>query len=118
MVKLSGKIEAFTLMESMTSIVIVMIAFSLASIVIVNMSTSGMTREKQNAYMLVKTMRYESLLQDRFIDETIESDDLIIEKTILDYGKSEDLKVLLIEAFKGKKKLFTTKDLIVLKQAK
>lgn len=101
-------------MESMVSIVIVMIIFSLSSIVIISVSSSGMSREKQNAYMLVKTYRNEVVRENRLIDETIEIDEFTVEKTILDYEKGDELKVLLIEVFKGKKKLFESKELIVL----
>lgn len=101
-------------MESMVAIVIVMIVFSMSSIVIINVTSSGMSREKQNAYMLVKSLRNETILQHRYIDETIESNELIIEKTILDYGNSDVLKVLLIDAFKGEEKLYESRELILI----
>ncbi len=101
-------------MESMVAIVIVMIVFSMSSIVILNITSSGMSREKQNAYMLVKSLRNETILNHRYIDETVESNELIIEKTILDYGNSDALKILLIGAFKGKKKLFESREIILI----
>ena len=115
MAELNHKIPAFTILESMISIVILMIAFSLSTLVIMNVTTSGMSREKQNAYILVKALKNETLLESRFIDESIIVDQLLIEKTMLDYGKGDQLKVLLIEAFKGKKKLFESKEIIVVK---
>ncbi len=98
----------------MVAIVIVMIVFSMSSLVILNVTSSGMSREKQNAYMFVKSLRNETILHHRFIDETINSNEMVIEKTILDYDNSTRLKTLLIVAFKGKKKLFETRELILI----
>ena len=98
----------------MVAIVIVMIVFSMSSVVILNITSSGMSREKQNAYMLVKSLRNETILYKRYIDETIISNEIVVEKTILEYGNSSTLKVLLINAFRGKKKLFETRELILI----
>ena len=115
MVKLKTKIHAFTVMESMVAIVIVMIVFSISSVVILNITSSGMSREKQNAYMLVKSLRDETILTNRYFDETFNRNEIVVEKTIVNYGNSNTLKILLISAFKNKKKLFETKELILLK---
>lgn len=109
-----AKLKAFTILESMVAIVIVMIVFSISSLVIVNVGSSGMTRKKQNAYALVKELRNKTILENRLIDESIEMNNLLIEKTILDYSQNNELKVLLIEAFDGKKKLFETKELVLI----
>jgi len=104
MVKLTHKVKAFTLFETMVSMVIVILIFSLSSIVVINVTSTGMSREKQNAYMLVKSYRNETIRENRLIDETIEIDDFTLEKKILDYGRQSELKTLLIEVFKDKKK--------------
>ena len=83
MVKLIHKIKAFSIIESMVSMVIVVIVFSLSSMVIANVTKTGISKEKQDAYILVKSMRNETLKNERFIDETIEVKGLLIEKTIL-----------------------------------
>ena len=100
-------------MESMVAIIIVMVVFSLTSIVIINVVSTGMSREKKNAYSLAKLMSNETIYQKRYIDETLNVGELLLEKTILDYGKGENLKVLLIEVFKGKEKLVERKELIL-----
>ncbi len=115
MVKLTHPVKAFTLVESMVAMVIVILIFSLSSIVVINVTSSGMSREKQNAYMLVKSYRDETIREDRLIDETTEMGDFVLEKTIVDYGREAELKELSIVAFKDKKKVFETKELILLK---
>lgn len=114
MVKLNDKIKAFSIIESMVSMVIVVLMFSLSAMVIANVTTSGVSKEKQAAYMLVKSLRNETLRNYRFIDESVEVKGLLIEKTILNYNRNEALKVLLIEASKGEKKLYESKELIIL----
>ena len=116
MVKLSEKIKAFSIIESMVSMVIVVIVFSLSTMVIANVTATGISKEKQDAYILVKSMRNETLKNERFIDESIEVSGLLIEKTILDYNRSKELRVLLIEASKNEKVLCTSKEIITLKE--
>ncbi|MBL4669088.1 MAG: hypothetical protein HRT73_13090 [Flavobacteriales bacterium] len=114
MVKLATKIKAFSIIESMVSMVIVVITFSLSAMVIANVTTTGISSEKQDAYMLVKTMRDETLKNNRFIDEAIEIKGLLIEKTILGYNRNEELRVLLIKALKGEKTLYESKEIIII----
>jgi Tfp pilus assembly protein PilV len=115
MVKLKYKLKAFSIIESMVSMVIVVIVFSLSTMAIANVTTTGMSKEKQDAYMLVKQMRNITLKSERFIDESVEEKGLIIQKTILNYNRSEDLRVLLIEALKDEKKLFESREIILIK---
>ncbi len=116
MVKLTSKIRAFTILESMVSIVIVMIAFSLSSLVIINVTSSGMTRKKQNAYMLVNAFRNESINENRWFDETIEVGGLRIEKTIEIYQNSNELKTLFIRVYDGEKNVSESKELIKIRE--
>jgi competence protein ComGF len=115
MVKLSNKIKAFSIIESMVSMVIVVLMFSLSALVISNGTKTGISKEKQSAYILVKSLRDETLKNARFIDEVVEVNGLLIEKTILDYNRNEELKILLVVASKGEEKLFESKELIMVK---
>lgn len=116
MVKLKHKIKGFTIFESMVAIIIIMVVFGMSSVVIINVSSSGITKEKQNAFTLVNLLRNETLKQSRFIDETVDVNGLRLEKTILDYQKNATLKILLIKAIKEEKVLFETKELVLINQ--
>lgn len=116
MVKLNHQIKGFTIFESMVAIIIIMVVFGMSSVVIINVSSSGITKEKQNAFTLVNLLRNETLKQSRFIDETIDAGGLKIEKTILDYPKNASLKIVFIQAIKGEKILFESKELVLIKQ--
>lgn len=115
MVKLKT-IKAFTILESMVAMVIVMIVFSLASIVVINVSSSGVTRQKHIAHVMIRNLRNETIQEKRFIDEAFELDNLRVEKTLLDYPGSEQLKVLLIEVLKEDKKIMENKELIIVNE--
>jgi hypothetical protein len=115
-VKLNFKIGAFSIIESMVAMVIVVLMFSLSVMVIANVTSTGITREKQDAYIFAQTMRNETLKNKRFIDEILEVKGLIIEKTILDYNRNEQLKVLLIEVLKNEEQLFESKEIIILEE--
>lgn len=114
MVKLK-KIQAFTILESMVAMVIVMIAFGLTSVTLINIASSGITKEKQQAAALAKLIRNETLQESRYLDETITFEDMTIEKMIVAHPLSGELKILQIEAYKDKEKLFESKEIILLK---
>ncbi len=116
MVKLSQKIKAFSIIESMVSMVIVVVVFSLSAMVVANVTTTGISKEEQAAYMLVKSMRNETLKNERYIDEAIEVKGLLIEKTITDYNRDETLKVLLIAGSKGENQLYQSKEIIAIRE--
>lgn len=113
MAQLNLQLKAFTIFESMVAMVIIMIVFGMSSVVIINVSSSGITKEKQDAYTLVNLLRNETLHQHRYLDETIEVGKITIEKTIIDYPANDGLKTLLIKAQKGKKTLFESKELVL-----
>ena len=116
MAKLNFKIGAFSIIESMVAMVIVVIMFSLSAMVIANVSSTGISREKQDAYMLAQSMRNETLKNKRFIDEVVNVKKIVIEKTILDYNRDDKLKILQIEVLKGEEQLFESKEIIIIEE--
>jgi len=113
MAQLNSKIKAFTIFESLVAMAIIMIAFGMSSVVIINVSSSGITKEKQDAYSSVNLIRNETIQQGRFIDETITIGNLKIEKSISDYPSNNSLKILLIKALKDEKTVFESKELVL-----
>lgn len=99
----------------MVAMVIVMIVFGLSSIVMVNMANAGISATEKAARALATLVRNETISQHRYLDETIVEGDVTIEKTILEYKKGNDLKVLLIEAYNQDEKLFENKELILMR---
>lgn len=118
MLKLNTKIKGFTLLETMVSIVVLMIVFSLSTLLINNLSSSGITREKQNAHLLVKNMRNEAIMQHRYVEEVIDVENITLVKSIAIYPKGADLHVLQITATKGDKLLFESKDIVIINTEK
>ncbi len=114
--QLNTKIKAFSIIESMVALVIVVLMFSLSAMVFANVASTGSTREKQDAYMLVKLMRNETFKNQRFIDEVVVLKNITIEKTLLDYQRTDNLKILQIKAIKNEKQLFETKEIISVAQ--
>jgi hypothetical protein len=112
MVKLIYKIKAFSILEVMISLVIIMIVFGFSSVLIVNMG--GINKEKQDAYAIVNSIRNQTIRESRFIDESLEIENFIIEKTILDHPEGSELKILLIEAFLNKERLIENRELILI----
>lgn len=112
MVKLKKKLKAFSILEVMISLVIIMIVFGFSSVMIINMG--GINKEKQDAYALVNTIRNKTIKEGRFIDELIEVENYSIEKTILDYPESNNIKILLIEAYLNEEKQIEVREIVLI----
>lgn len=102
----------------MVSIVVLMIVFSLSTLLINNLSSSGITREKQHAHLLVKNMRNEAIRQKRYVEETVNYENITLVKSITTYPKGDNLHVLQITASKDDKLLFESKDIVIINTKK
>lgn len=105
-------IPAFTLLESMVAMVVVMIVFSLTTITILNVSTSGVSKQKQYAIAQAKMLRNQTMKTQRFIDEEMSLGNVRINKSFEATATQQNLKKMMIEAFVGNKNVFTSKELI------
>lgn len=112
MVKLNKKLKAFSILEVMISLVIIMIVFGFSSVMIINMG--GINKEKQDAYALVNTIRNNTIKEGKFIDELIEVENYSIEKTILDYPESNNIKILRIEAYLNEEKQIEVREIVLI----
>lgn len=107
-------LRAFTILEAMMAMLIIMIVFGLTTYVFVSISASGFTPQKKKAYFTVQQLRNETLKNQRYLNETFETDDFIIQKTIENYHDHPRLKSLQITARFNNKKLYACEDLILI----
>lgn len=107
-------IKAFTILESMMTMLIIMVVFGLTTFVFVSVSTNGFTPQKKKAYSAIQELRNETLKNQRYLDETFETDYFILQKTIENYNDHQHLKTLHITASFQNKTLCESEDLILM----
>ncbi len=97
MVKLTGKITASTLMESLISMVLIVTCFSIAIMVYVNVVTSTNLANKAKATLLLNKELINAKNEKQFLDQEYNSGEFFIKKRFLKYKDAEDVRVLRIE---------------------
>jgi len=75
-------LKASTLVEALIAMVIIMGAFALGTSVFMTVFSSGQSQQHINGEIVLSNIVNESYVNNRFLDELIEVDDLQIEKTI------------------------------------
>ncbi len=115
MAVLKEKIKASTLIEALVAMVIVMTCFGIASMIYVNVLNADNNRIQLNAHLLVHELAQKAKETNSFLDEKIETNGLIIQKSVEPYHDIPNLNVLKYIAVDKKGKLIAEyKELFIL----
>ncbi len=96
--------HAFTLIESVVAIIVVMICFWLSTMIYVNITRSDARMDRLKSFSEVRQQAVETHRQKCYFDEETTVDSLYIKKVIEPYQNDPNLKILSIEAQNSKKK--------------
>ncbi|MBS1635861.1 MAG: type II secretion system protein [Bacteroidetes bacterium] len=98
MALLKKRIQASTLLETLIAIVLILVCFSIATVVLVNIMQSDNGRMKLHARTELEALYIKTMEEKTFIDEDVEFDTFSIHKTISPYQDSPDLYLLALTA--------------------
>ena len=87
------KIEAFTIIETITAMLIIMISFSAAMLFYLSMLQGDAFPLKTKANTILELVYAETKNAQRFIDEEVQREDLFIAKKVLPYTIENGLGV-------------------------
>lgn len=113
MALLEKKIQASTLIEVITSMIIILIIFGISMMIVTNINTTSNTRMKLFAGMNINKLSEETKEEQSFFDEDYKIEGLKIEKKVSPYKNSENSILLEFIAFDVKgRKLATIREII------
>jgi len=112
--KINKKIPAATLQETMVALTIVLICFSIALMVFVNVMRTEKSRDQLRANLLLKEVSFKTMEEQSFYNDDYERGGFIIEKLISEYQQNPSLGVLEIKVFKNNRLLIESKELFVI----
>ena len=92
------KLKAATLMESLVAMVVVLVCCGIASMIYVNVITSGNEREKLKAHLLLNEAAIKAKNENLFLDEEIRGETITIRKSIAPYKELPDISLLTLTA--------------------
>ena len=113
MALLKRHIRASTLLETLVALVLILICFSIATLVLVNIMQSDNGRLKLHARLELDAL-YEKTMDERsFVDGSAEYNGFVIEKRLLPYEGPPGLYLLELKAVAQKQTIATYKKLIL-----
>lgn len=111
------KLKASTLVETIVAMLIVTIAFSLALLLMVNISKNSNNSLKTKAYFLTNNIWVQTKAEHTFIDQEYTYGNILIKKTVTEYENNEELFQLNISVYdKQNHKLFEQNELLIIEK--
>ena len=107
------KIKGSTLIEVLVAMVIVLVVYSIAMMIFLNIKRSANTGLKSIALLELDNVVIETKKKFSFIDEDYKTESFVIKKKISPYGKNNDLRVLSVEVVDLAGRLITERKEIV-----
>src|SRR4030042_4832336 len=109
MVGLIRKIKGSTLIEVLVAMVIIIICLGSATIMILNISKSGSTQLKLLAEQTAEKVIEQSKLDHEYLDESYETEGIIVEKRVKSYKNLDGLLELTVTVFRSDMKQLVQK---------
>lgn len=110
---LNHQLKANTLVETMVAMVIITTAFAVGMLIYINIVTGTGGTIKIKAHMLAKNTIANSLSNEAYIDQAWEIDNLKVQQALLDYNKSDQVKLLQVDVFSSDQKILATEKRII-----
>jgi len=111
------KINSSTLVETIMAMLIVTMVFSIASVVMVNISKNSNNSLKTKAYIFTNDIWVKTHSEKQYIDQDFKLDNILVKRTILEYNNSSELFKLTISAYNMQNhKLFEKNELIIIEE--
>ena len=110
---LKKELQASTLIETIVAMVVLMVCLGIATMIYVNVTGSGTSRQKFHAYTLIHQVAVQSNLQKKYLDEQTEESGITIRKTIEKYGGMEKTLIMKITAIDSKEKILAERKEII-----
>lgn len=114
MALLIRKLKAYTLIETIISMVIIMLVFSVAMMIFINVVKTDRIIERTDVFFKMNEILHESKMNQEYIDFTYEFENFDILRSNRRYRNSENLKQLTVKAFdKNGKQIAEKSELII-----
>ena len=116
-IKIFNRLKASTLIEAIISMLIVTIAFSFALVLILNISKNSNNSLKTKAYILANDVLVQTKAENEFLDEEFNHGNIVIKRSVTEYGENEELFQLNIAAYDLQNRiLYEQNELIIIEK--
>jgi len=108
----NGHIKATTLVETLTALLLIAIAFGIGTMVYAQVNQSNPIREQSATYSIVQSVLEESIQFADFKNSKKEINGLIVEKEVKTYGDFNHLYHIKVSAILNEKEIMSLEKLV------
>jgi type II secretory pathway pseudopilin PulG len=108
MVKLNHKYRAFSLVEAMVGMILILITFGIGMMIFDQVLSSSNNRQRLHAEIAAKKLISESIEKKDLTDKTITTETYVFERKITPYKNAKNLNMIEVKVFNSDKKLLVT----------
>lgn len=99
------RLESAALLEVLVAITVIVLVFTAATIIFLNVTSSSYTGEKLRAGKALDWVLAETKRKKSFFDEDVKVGELRVEKIVVKYRNVDDLLLVELKAFNSNEKL-------------
>jgi len=99
------RLKASTIVETLTAIVLISIAFGIGVLIYLNTISNQSITVEQQANMVLQEAAIATKTNERYISETFNFKNFIIERVVKPYGETKDLYLIELSAFNTEEEL-------------
>lgn len=114
MVKLNHKIPATTLIETIVSMVIIMLVFGIAMLIFVNVIRTDNIVQRTEVFFKMNEILFETKQKKEFTNEIFIYESFEIRRTIKSYMRSNKTKQITVAAYNTKDELIAEKHELII----
>ncbi len=114
LIKMHGRIEASSLVETVVAMIIILSVFGISMMVYMNVVKTGINLSNLNASLQLNELAEKTKKEKLYVDQTIESKGFSIQKKITKYNHDENLLLLEITAKDNGDKILASRKEIIL----
>jgi hypothetical protein len=107
-IKLSGRINASSLFETIVALMIIVLVFGIAMTIYVNVLRNSSSLAELKASQRLEKIAYETVTEKKYFDETITEEGIVFEKHIAPYNNIQGLLLLELQAYDESKRILAS----------
>ncbi len=117
--RLSHKIQASTLVETIVAMLIITITFSMAFLIILNISKNSNNSLRTKAYFATSNVMVQTVSEKEYYDQDFTFGNITVKRIVSEYEKYDELFQINYSAYNSRnQKLFEQNELIIIEKSK
>jgi len=115
MVKVKHRISAYTLIETIIAMVIIMLVFGIAMMIFINVVRTDRIVQRTEVFFKMNEILFETKNNGDYTDDSFGFDTYEIKRVVINYNAYQNIKQLTVSAYDNEGKLLGEKSELIIK---